>query len=1149
MPTYFQKPENALKRAGEFIEVAKPQQALDVLYDVIKSKRHRTWQKTHEPIMLRYLDLCVELKKSHLAKEGLYQYKNICQNVNVKSLDTVIRYYLELASTKTEEARAESQQTCLDVDDLDVIQTPESLLLAAVTAEDAQDRSDRAILTPWVKFLWESYRQCLDLLRNNNRVEKLYHDIAKQAFDFCLKYTRKTEFRKLCDNLRNHLKQIVEKTHNPQNAVSLSNPDSLYLHLETRLAQLDSAIAMELWQEAFKAVEDIHDLIVRSKKVPKPSMLANYFENVSLVFLKSGNRLFHAAACHKMFLLISEQKKNPSQEEITKMANRVVCATLAIPIPPTRYSIDQLLESNDTEKRRRLASLLSLSAPPTRASLVKDLIRNNVIQHLSPELKPLYSSLEVEFDPLNLYKKMKPCVEFAGQQEALMKYVDLLQEMTVIRLVKQVAQIYQCIEFARLRQLLPFVSAFELERIVVQAAKNIDLPVRLDHRKQTVSFGTDLNMALQEDVEEGPFLQHMPGEQLRNQLQHMAKALSRAITKLGATDAEQAENQNLKVKIIDAYRKTEKKDREKILKRKNIIENRKEELEVISREKDAEEMQKEKEKQKGLRDAEEERLKREMAEREKQRAQQEHENIRKKEAEKRIEQLKTTDIGIRALEGLTQEELAELDTDDILQKQVEQLEKEKRELQERLKSQDKKVDYFIRAKRLEEIPLLEAHAAETAVTKRDNWEKLEADRIEGLKSERELAMKHRDRLRRMLPDKEEFIQSIRDTRQGVYQDKLETFSKLLAETRSVRLAERRAQRKEERKTKAIQAREEKKQREQDEAIRKEREERLAREREENEARQKVEEERLAKLEAIAQKQRQKDQEIEARLAAKSEGGESGRVPFKPREGAGGWREREAAKAGSFMKKTGDEVDGRDSGPAFRGGDREESRRDIRGESQRGGDDRWGRDEGPAQRRDDGPRRDFRDDGPRRGGDDRWGRDERPQGRDGYREDRGGGYRGGQDRDREEGGGRWGRGGGGGADDSDRWSRGADTGRDSGRTRGGEDFGRRGGERDDFRRRDDNRDSNRDNRDYGDRRRDDRGFGGRDDRGGPRRGGEDGGDSPWRRGGAPQDSGPRRDAPRGPPPSRGSDDRWQRGGQRNDDRSKNQDSDGWQTVRR
>ena len=59
---------------------------------------------------------------------------------------------------------------------------------------------------------------------------------------------------------------------------------------------------------------------------------------------------------------------------------------------------------------------------------------------MSPELKPLYTSLEVDFDPLNLYKKMKPCVEFAGQQDSLLKYVDLLQEMTVVRLVKQVGR-------------------------------------------------------------------------------------------------------------------------------------------------------------------------------------------------------------------------------------------------------------------------------------------------------------------------------------------------------------------------------------------------------------------------------------------------------------------------------------------------------------------------------------------------------------------------------------------------------------------------------------------------------------------------------------------------------------------------------------
>ena len=49
-----------------------------------------------------------------------------------------------------------------------------------------------------------------------------------------------------------------------------------------------------------------------------------------------------------------------------------------------------------------------------------------------------------------------------------------------------------------------------------------------------------------------------------------------------------------------------------------------------------------------------------------------------------------------------------------------------------------------------------------------------------------------------------------------------------------------------------------------------------------------------------------------------------------------------------------------------------------------------------------------------------------------------------------------------------------------------------------------------------------------DSGGGRRGGDEGGDV-WRRGGAPPDSGPRRDGPpRGAPPNRGSDERWQRG---------------------
>ena len=72
---------------SELIEVGKKQRALEALLEVIKSRRHRTWTKTHEPLMEKLLELCVELKQAHIAKDGLHQYKTITQTVNSKNFD------------------------------------------------------------------------------------------------------------------------------------------------------------------------------------------------------------------------------------------------------------------------------------------------------------------------------------------------------------------------------------------------------------------------------------------------------------------------------------------------------------------------------------------------------------------------------------------------------------------------------------------------------------------------------------------------------------------------------------------------------------------------------------------------------------------------------------------------------------------------------------------------------------------------------------------------------------------------------------------------------------------------------------------------------------------------------------------------------
>ena len=62
---------------------------------------------------------------------------------------------------------------------------------------------------------------------------------------------------------------------------------------------------------------------------------------------------------------------------MVRMSTRVLLATLSIPITPERTDIARLLDMDGiiVEKHRRLATLLGLQSPPTRQSLINDMVR------------------------------------------------------------------------------------------------------------------------------------------------------------------------------------------------------------------------------------------------------------------------------------------------------------------------------------------------------------------------------------------------------------------------------------------------------------------------------------------------------------------------------------------------------------------------------------------------------------------------------------------------------------------------------------------------------------------------------------------------------------------------------------------------------
>lgn len=233
-------------------------------------------------------------------------------------------------------------------------------------------------------------------------------------------------------------------------------------------------------------------------------------------------------------------------------------------------------------------------------------------------------------------------------------------------------------------------------------------------------------------------------------------------------------------------------------------------------------------------------------------------------------------------------------------------------MQAKLKSQEKKVDYFERAKRLEEIPPIQASMKEKQLQDQNFWEMQEKERIAAAIEERKLAVATRDLLSRMKVDRDEFLSKLKQARSMVFEEKLKEFEQKLNEERRKRLAERKALRKEERKTRYLKEKQEEAERKAaeqkrkleeererlEEIARKEREEKERVEREEREKKQKEHQEMLQRV-AAAQKAR--EEEIERKLQEEREN-----LRDKPKDSS--WRKDK-------------EVPKRDTGLSWRSGDK------------------------------------------------------------------------------------------------------------------------------------------------------------------------------------------------------------------------------------
>ena len=647
----------------------------------------------------------------------------------------VLKKFIDLAEQKVTEAQAkadeiqsslESTAPSSNVEDLEAIETPETILLATVSGEQSKDRTDRAIVTPWLKFLWETYRTVLEILKNNARLEVMYQTTALQAFQFCLKYTRKTEFRRLCELLRNHV-QNAAKYSSQMHAINLSDPDTLQRHLDTRFQQLNVAVELELWQEAFRSVEDIHLLLNLSKRPAKNIMMANYYEKLTRIFLVSDNFLFHAAAWSRYYNLLrqsaiavasgqSPKKDNPvvSDAEMTKAASFVVLSALAIPVISTSRSRGALIDVDEARKNKnnRLTNLLSMPTAPTRAVLFKDALSKGLLQRVRPEIRALYNILEVDFHPLSICKKISPILTQIGADPEMEKYVQPLQQVILTRLFQQLSQVYESVELKFVYDLAQFpepfqVSASMIEKFIMNGCKKGDLAIRLDHVSGVLTFDSDVfssaralhsGSAAGSAESEGSVqrLQNTPAEIARTQLTKLAKTLH--VTCMYVDPSYNAARKAAKEAAFARAEAGAEQEHEETLARRAIIDKKKEAAaEALSKKQRDEETRRRIRAQQQTQ-AEQDRIREQERARNLQRIKEENDRIRRQQVEKELKELKG-DIKL----NLDEINIDELDSGAIRGIKLSQLEKEKTEKEKRIAIAAKRIDHLERAFRREEI--------------------------------------------------------------------------------------------------------------------------------------------------------------------------------------------------------------------------------------------------------------------------------------------------------------------------------------------------------------------------------------------------------------------------------------------------------------
>ncbi len=769
-------------------------EANQALYEIITDNqaRRRQWSKTYEGIMMRLMQLSVQLRKPAMVKEALHKYRAMCMQSNVTSLDDVVRALVTQAEKETEKARASVGELIVEgADDLEeeAMETPETLLLEAAGHPLTKERVDRQLVVPWMRFLWETYRVVLDIVKTHNKLETCYHEMATRAFNFCVKYKRYMEFRRLCDMLRQHLNQLISYPRNTPNDVKIQDSDTLQKFLETRFTQLSTAVTLEHWQEAYRTIEDIHMIMSMGKTKTRPQHMSIYYDKLMQVFWVSGNYLYHAHALYKLYTLSVRQNRNLSENDQRTMASKLLLAALSIPVYDAQSAVlsdsygamtDVLGTpmSENAARHMRMASLLGYTSAAERGTLISELLTKGVLKACHPELSDLYDILEGEMAPLQFNKRIQKILDFVKEHEVLNVYTVPVRRVAIFRLFEQLGRVYDIMRMSDVKKVAAFASFQELEDTALTALKTRSLSLRFDHQNQCLRFESELFSTDGMRSQLGRLARRMAiaGKMLTEKSLAMGAVASDREIVTVARDMEK-KAQARRMAAITAAKEAAPLEQKKVLQRREMIERQKEEHERAS----AEIVRQRK--------MQEERMKAAARERQK------REEIARKQRDAQIRLEKTAnEAAARAGVGVPGGSILEDDAARELRLTQEKMAEIRQAAEARKKAQQyaSHLNHVERAMREAQWDLLKAAHGEEVKKLSSLLEEVSAKELEDSKAYHERALRDQEKTKYIVPEFRNFIDDLMEQVDNEFDDWVASERSRLEEERAKEDAERRA---------------------------------------------------------------------------------------------------------------------------------------------------------------------------------------------------------------------------------------------------------------------------------------------------------------------------------------------------------------------